>query len=406
LAGVFAIGAAKENEAVDLPRSVLAVDADEVALQMVKNHFQGAEVFTTSNALEAWQHLQATSYEMIIIDWELPDIPGVMLFNRIRGLPQFALTPLLLLSTASYPKEFKLFQEYPLSTLAEKPLTKQKFERRVADLLREQQHMKQNEATMDQLVKQLESAAAGKAIKAVVDLLNKSPNPAPLGFTAGRKLIEAERYAEAEKIYRTLISHDQYSLLAMSGLAKVLLLQEKLDEAADVLRVAQKASPKNLDRLHLLGEIDLKKRDSASAQKWFQDALSLDPDSEKAKLGLTVAKNIDGFLRGSPESDVPKNFAGLLNMIGIGLVRNGKFNEGIDQYRAAMEFVRGKDEQAKLAFNAGLGFLRAKDKKQALNWFRKSVECGSLNFNKSAQYVKQLDGIADVDGQLEEPEKI
>ena len=182
--------------------------------------------------------------------------------------------------------------------------------------------------------------------------------------------------------------------------------QEKHEEAAEALRYAQKHSPKNLDRLHLLGEVDMKQNELDGARKWFNDALAIDPDSSTAKAGLTVASNIDVFKKRNPDADIPQNFASLLNLIGISMVRAGKHKDGIEQYQSAMNFVNTGDDKAKLCFNAGLGSLKSKDKQGAYEWFKQSVAHNPQNFDKSSQYMKKLeDDPAVVTDDLPEPEK-
>jgi tetratricopeptide (TPR) repeat protein len=140
----------------------------------------------------------------------------------------------------------------------------------------------------------------------------------------------------------------------------------------------------------MLGEVELNLNDPETARVYFAKALVIDPDSDLAHAGIVVADNMDEFVPLTNAAGIPRNFASLMNTMGITFVRNGQFSKGIEQYRSAMYFLENSEDNAKVAFNLGLGFLRWGRPKDALPWFRKSEQLVGDGDSKSAGYVKLL----------------
>ena len=74
------------------PIDVLIVDDDEIMLQTAADTLKGlgASVETAGNGLEALgmiehRHLSAKDYNVIIIDWKMPEIDGIETIKRIRS---------------------------------------------------------------------------------------------------------------------------------------------------------------------------------------------------------------------------------------------------------------------------------------------------------------------------------
>lgn len=187
-----------------------------------------------------------------------------------------------------------------------------------------------------------------------------------------------------------IIEKDDRCVPALNELGKILHMNGEHLKALDYLRAAAKLSPHNIKRLCLLGEVELNLNDPETARVFFAKALVIDPDSEVAHAGMVVAENMDEFVPVSSGTSVPRNFASLMNTMGITLVRNGQFSKGIAQYQSAMYFLENNEDNAKVAFNLGLGFLRWGKPIDALPWFRKSEALIGNGHSKSAVYVQLL----------------
>jgi CheY-like chemotaxis protein/Flp pilus assembly protein TadD len=379
-----------------MPSRVLVVDDDEVSRNLIASHLTRmgvAVVDLAEDGHEAWAKIQnEQTYELIVLDWKLPKLSGLALFNRIRRRTEYRTTPLLVVSGFLEKHDFRLLQEFPCTALMEKPFTMVLFQNRVEELLKETVWYTQNVALMDTVLSAIKSDER-KAEQLVLQVLRKAPNPVPLALIAARRLVRSRKIKAAESILRGVLDLDDACVMAMSELGKVLHLSGRHKEALDVLQQASRLSPQNLSRLCLIGEVELNLKDPESARAHFQKALELDPHDVKAKAGITVAGNMiemDELVKAPDAGQVPHAFASLLNTMGIAYVRNGQYSRGIEQYRAALAFLHVRNDSARVAFNLGLGYLRWGRPNEALPWFQKSEQLAPRGFGKSAAYVRQL----------------
>lgn len=373
-------------------KRVLVVDDDEVARNLIANYLRklGVEkVDMLEDGDDAWSSLQEFTYECIVLDWKLPGLSGMALFNRIRRLRQYRTTPMLVVSGFLEKDDFRLLQEYPCTALMEKPFTKVLFENKLAELVREKEWYGQNVALVDTLLDAVQRDA-GKTESLLKQLLKKAPNPIPLAVLVARRLIDAEMFASAEKVLRGVLKVDADCIVAMNELGKVLHHMGRYKQSLEMLRNATKLSPQNLARLCLLGEVELNLRDPESAKAYFDKVLEADGDDDVAKSGNIVARNMEEAMEAPTAAHVAQSFASIMNTMGIAYVRGGDFKRGIEQYKAAMPFLHESNDSARVAFNLGLGFLRWGKPEAALPWFQKSEQLATDGFAKSAGYVAKL----------------
>jgi len=65
---------------------ILVVDDDPQVLESVADRltFEEHTVTVASTSLEGWTHLQSNDYDLVVLDWELPDGTGVDILRRFR----------------------------------------------------------------------------------------------------------------------------------------------------------------------------------------------------------------------------------------------------------------------------------------------------------------------------------
>ena len=139
--------------------------------------------------------------------------------------------------------------------------------------------------------------------------------------------------------------------------------------------------------------------DTDGAAEYFDSALSVDENFERAKKGNKIASRLDGFFRHNNPSAIPDSFAGLLNAIGIGMVRSGDINGGIDLYTAALGYLSSKRDRALVCFNLGLGNFRKASYEEAEQWLNRSLNLDPEH-EKSQNYMKKTQkALHGVDGE-------
>jgi len=376
-----------------IPKSIAIIDDDELMRNLVSNYaeilgIENIQSFTTAE--EFWTDLEKdTKYDMIVLDWKLPGLNGVGLFNRLRLRKEYKLIPILVISGFLNRADFALLEEFPCTTLLEKPFTKVLLENNLIGLAKEKKWYDEKSELMKELMDQFKDDGSS-VVKNLKKVFSESPKPVPLAIIAAKQLRRRGFFKEAKAILEMVVKHDYESIVAMSELGKVLFQMGKTAEAREVLRYTNKVSPENLKRLCLLGEVELNLMEPESARKYFENALDIDPEDKVAISGSVIAENVENHIVQYSKNSIPENFASLLNIIGVTKIRSGSFQEGVDQYKAALSFLTADEVVAKVLFNLGLGFLRWNKPELALPWFIKSAEVGKEFFSKSAYYINRI----------------
>ena len=84
-------------------QSILAVDDSASMRQMVSFTLKGAgyNVIEAVDGQEAFDKAKGQSVDLVLTDQNMPRMDGITLVRNLRGLPSYAKTPMLILTTES-----------------------------------------------------------------------------------------------------------------------------------------------------------------------------------------------------------------------------------------------------------------------------------------------------------------
>lgn len=105
-----------------------------------------------------------------------------------------------------------------------------------------------------------------------------------------RKIEKQQGPAAAERALVALLRDGEQSHMAFLALGRVLMKQEKYEDALRAATKAKALAPLEADCSILAGMISLRMKDLAGAASAFADAIRLDPNSTKANLGAAAVK--------------------------------------------------------------------------------------------------------------------
>lgn len=381
-------------------KSVIIIDDDSSIAELISNHLSKAGIVKISTMLDgekAWQALQKDTYESIILDWKLPSVSGLALLNRIRQLPQYCHTPILIISGFLSKKDFRLLDEFPFIGMLEKPFQQAFLMRKLKDLGKDALWFSQQSEILGHVFNSLANQG-GKVVAAIKELIREAPKPIPLTIAACKLLSQHKHFKEAEDLLRGILRTDPQCLLALNELGKILLLTQRLPEAREVLQRAIELSPDNLERLCLMGSVNLNMLETETAQTFFDKALTIDGASEIALSGQVLTKNVETYLSKANTSSIPSTFVSLLNTIGVSMVKSNQYQDGLEHYQSALSYVTNDADRARLAFNLGLGFMRWNKPFLAYPWMAKAVKFGNGHFEKAQKHIATLKAQLTKDG--------
>ena len=387
----------KEQIELSNLHTIWLVDDDDVMLQLLENYcksfgFNNIECFESGDDL--WAAIEAgKTCDAIVLDWKLKGISGLCLFNRIREMSKFDAVPILVISGLLKKDDFALLEEFPCTSLLEKPFTKKLLEPALYKIISESDFFKRAKNKLSTLIG--ENRKFGDAErKRLIDLLAAAPNPIPIAILSARTLRAKEMFAEARAVVEPVIRKNPTNIALLGELARIKFAEGNVVESKQILDVTNKLSPDNLNRLCFTGQVELNLNDPKKAREHFQKALSIDPDNIEAKQGVKLSESLSPKNNSSnsvPQGQVAYRIASTLNVIAVSKVRNGDLQSGMEQYRAALALLSDDDIAAKLAFNMGLGYLRGNQTEKALDWFKKSVELSKGLFDKASGYVARIE---------------
>jgi len=171
------------------------------------------------------------------------------------------------------------------------------------------------------------------AISAVQNGLAANPKSYALHLRLGAAQLAAGHYAEAEKVFRDLVSAGDPLPTGYVGLAQVLLRTGRAQEASDKLAIAQQKLGPNFLISYFRGLAFDRMGKPEEAITAFQDALKLDPNNAEAHLSL-----------GKTEMSA------------------GRLNAAITELQEALRLSPDNDQARRLLSKA---YARAGDKKNA-----------------------------------------
>lgn len=86
-----------------MAKTILAVDDSASIRQMVSFTLKSAgyDIVEASDGMEGLEKAKAKSFNLILTDQNMPRMDGLTLVKSLRALPQYATTPILMLTTES-----------------------------------------------------------------------------------------------------------------------------------------------------------------------------------------------------------------------------------------------------------------------------------------------------------------
>ena len=352
---------------VDLSKKlILIVEDDATSAAMLeatlrKNRVEN--IVVVGDGKKGWAAIQSQNFDLVLLDWKIPEVSGMTLLNRIRKNTQTKNIPVLVVSSYLENKDFALLEDLDLTGSLEKPVKMPVLYAKFTNLMEESEWRGKEVSKILSMNKFSETLAA----------VSNSPKPGPLAVRFAAYLREKNELEKAQKILELALTKAPSSLAVKSELGKVLLLKGDYAKSRSLLMDAFEQSPNNLERICALGELELRQRNTDSAQSHFELAEAIDPDDEEVEGGIVLCKNVSQYLKSVDALTLPGTFAGMLNAIGISMVKEKKFDAGIEHYQSALHHISGEVAQSKISFNIGLAFEKMNRQSDAISWFQKSL---------------------------------
>lgn len=378
-----------------IPRRVVIVDDEKVVLRALERAFFDAgvkEVMAFEDGTSAGRIIASgAAVDAFILDWRLPDFGGLALLNRIREQTVYDRTPVLVLSGFLEKRDFRLAAEFPLLALVEKPSHANYVFKKLGELFRERDFFDVEGQSLDLAINELvpRDNFIDKGWETIRSRLRDAPRPAPVYFIAIRLLQRRGLSQFADILLQDLLAVDAECAPAWIEMGKKKIADGNYISAAKCLQRAAALAPRNLERLCLLGDTQIRMLRGAEAKKTFTDASDVDPVDERVVSGLRIASNMERHVGVIDLAKMQGNLTAMLNAIGVVMVRQGNLEEGVYHYRAALRYAANDPDWMKLGFNLGLAYMRWQKPVEASIWFKRAWVRSKGSFKKAKRYFDQ-----------------
>ena len=123
---------------VAVPKKVLIVEDEEDIVQLVKMYLdkEGFRTFTAANGAEALRRVRSERPDLVILDLMLPEIDGLEVCKKLRGTPQTAMLPIIMLTAKSEESDTVVGLELGADDYVGKPFSPRALVARIKALFR------------------------------------------------------------------------------------------------------------------------------------------------------------------------------------------------------------------------------------------------------------------------------
>jgi two-component system chemotaxis response regulator CheY len=117
-----------------MSRRALVVEDDPVVRRLEESLLthDGYEVDLAADGQTALERLAATKYDVVVLDFELPDVNGIEIVAGLRALPNHKTTPLVMVTGTKDPAARRRGFEAGIAVFMAKPFTAEMFRSIVA----------------------------------------------------------------------------------------------------------------------------------------------------------------------------------------------------------------------------------------------------------------------------------
>lgn len=118
--------------------SILVVDDIEnmrklIASMLIKLKF--SKIAMAANGREAWAKIQTEHFDLIVADWNMPNMSGLDLLKAIRSDDKFANMPVLMITAEAVKENIVEAAKFKVNGYIVKPFSPATLEQKIEDIL-------------------------------------------------------------------------------------------------------------------------------------------------------------------------------------------------------------------------------------------------------------------------------
>ncbi|MEA3223146.1 MAG: tetratricopeptide repeat protein [Thermodesulfobacteriota bacterium] len=317
--------------AVPIDIKMLIVGSDYIYRKGIKDMLNILEFKNIEEAADgpnAWEILNRVKSDIVISQWDMPEMSGISFLKLIRRDTEFSDTPVILRASQITKLDVIKAGEAGASTILVDPVTIEKLEDKINYILEFEMNPSTKQAKTymargDQYMHENRFEDALREYKKILDILESAEVYYNIGYI---KTAQGE-YDEALAAFRKATQINQMFAKAYTAMAAVFL---KMDDKKQAEAYLQKA-----------GDIYMEREMHENAENIFNEILKINPDT-----------------------------INVYNSLGILYRKQDRYKDALVQYQKAAK-IAPDDEN--IHFNMGRVYLELNNPDMAKNCFKKAL---------------------------------
>ena len=342
---------------------------------------------------EAWEKMQVQSFHLVITDVNMPRLDGGRLLRRCRSRIDLRDVPFLIISGESIQDVVALTAEWGAYDYLVKPFSYTELKRRVDAIFAKYQDPE--EVLFREIEKLKEQGYWAETLEKIGILERKIPDLKPKWLNLkGECLLHLNQPEQAELCFQRAIGKSDIFLPAYKNYAALKLKLGDKKEAINLLEVADRLSPLEVDRKIGLGRLLFQADREEEGKACLEKAVKIAPQDEKESYLLKVA---EAYMEAECFNEAEELFVKVLkdnpnqvetyNRLGIALRRQGKLADAERFYSMAL---KSHPHNAAIHYNLGVLQLNRQEKEKARHSFKEALRLDP-SFKRAAELLAKIE---------------
>jgi len=231
----------------------------------------------------AVQKLQSGTFNFVILDWNMPRMPGIQVVRAVRADNNLRYLPILMVTAENWEDEIVEAAEEDVNGYIIKPFVTKTLENKIAEILEKVKNPPEGEVMFNKGRDFLHNKKYDEAIAEFEKALKIKPNSAKATYYLGLAYLEKGDIDKAEETLKKAISFNARYVKAHHSLGDVLIKKGDIKGAITHLEQATAISPRIPQRQLLLGGLYIK-------EKRFKDTIPVFKKAIEHSFNLTETK--------------------------------------------------------------------------------------------------------------------
>lgn len=394
------LGSVEEQNTLSLASCVI-IDNDVNSANQLKRVILSLgvpKVNVLASPKEAISYFQKNQdLDLILSECAFKELAGLILVQKIRQINHMMTVPIIFVNQKLEDIDLAVLLELGILTYIKKPIVEEVAIKKIIWTV-QQFRLPSEPATIEFAIRQhlgLNEISKAKSLFGKLLTFKDLPEVQKLRLQA-EFAYHDEKYQNAKDYCLKALKYGETSVFILSLLGKTLMKTRDFMAALRCLDLAHSLSPLNIDRICQISDCHMNLDNFEDAQKYIDEAFSLEPESKRAKESQAKLNLLSGDSETAKKimSEVGcfKEVVAFMNNRAITLSLCSKIEEGIDLYQQAIKALPDylEDLLVLVQYNLALAYAREGKLTESLNTLKEALkyEAGKQNKKIKSLYLR------------------